>query len=151
MALAPGTRLGAYEILTLIGSGGMGEVYRAHDNRLNRDVAIKVLPGDLAADHERLAVEQLRYHVRGAIKRADVEHREDVRVVQRGRCTRFLLEPTQAVAICRNVRWQHLDGYVAVQAAIPRPIHLAHAAAANERDDFVSAEASAGSESQPGL
>jgi Tol biopolymer transport system component len=55
VALAPGTRLGAYEILTLIGSGGMGEVYRAHDNRLNRDVAIKVLPGDLAADHERLA------------------------------------------------------------------------------------------------
>ena len=55
MALAPGTRLGAYDIVALIGSGGMGEVYRARDNRLNRDVAIKVLPADVAADHDRLA------------------------------------------------------------------------------------------------
>ena len=55
MALAPGTRLGAYEIQSLIGSGGMGEVYRARDSRLNRDVAIKVLPADVAADHDRLA------------------------------------------------------------------------------------------------
>jgi Tol biopolymer transport system component len=55
VALAPGTRLGAYDIVALIGSGGMGEVYRARDSRLNRDVAIKVLPADVAADHDRLA------------------------------------------------------------------------------------------------
>jgi serine/threonine-protein kinase len=55
VAIGPGTRLGAYEILTLIGSGGMGEVYRARDSRLNRDVAIKVLPAHVAADHDRLA------------------------------------------------------------------------------------------------
>jgi serine/threonine protein kinase len=55
LSLAPGTRLGAHEILSLIGSGGMGEVYRARDSRLNRDVAIKVLPADVAADHDRLA------------------------------------------------------------------------------------------------
>jgi serine/threonine-protein kinase len=50
VALAPGTRLGVYEILSLIGSGGMGEVYRARDTRLDRTVAIKILPETLAAD-----------------------------------------------------------------------------------------------------
>jgi len=55
MALTPGTRLGAYEIIALIGAGGMGEVYRARDTRLNRDVALKVLPELFAADPDRLA------------------------------------------------------------------------------------------------
>jgi Tol biopolymer transport system component len=55
MTLAPGSRLGVYEVITLIGRGGMGAVYRAHDPRLGRDVAIKVLPESLAADPERAA------------------------------------------------------------------------------------------------
>jgi serine/threonine protein kinase len=50
LALSPGDRLGAYEILSLLGAGGMGEVYRARDTKLNRDVAVKVLPQQLA-DH----------------------------------------------------------------------------------------------------
>ncbi|HSE64477.1 MAG TPA: protein kinase, partial [Thermoanaerobaculia bacterium] len=54
MTLAAGTRLGPYEILSPIGAGGMGEVYRARDSRLGRDAAIKVLPAALAADSERL-------------------------------------------------------------------------------------------------
>jgi Tol biopolymer transport system component len=55
MSLAPGTRIGVYEIRDSLGAGGMGEVYRARDTRLNRDVAIKVLPEALAGDPERLA------------------------------------------------------------------------------------------------
>src|SRR5262245_61448928 len=55
MALAPGTRLGAYEITAPIGAGGMGEAYRARDTRLNREVAIKVLPEAFASDRERSA------------------------------------------------------------------------------------------------
>jgi eukaryotic-like serine/threonine-protein kinase len=50
MALSVGTRLGPYEILAAIGAGGMGEVYRARDARLERDVAIKVLPSGLLSD-----------------------------------------------------------------------------------------------------
>ena len=54
MTLLPGTRLGPYEIVTAIGAGGMGEVFRARDTKLNRDVAIKVLPVALAQDTERV-------------------------------------------------------------------------------------------------
>jgi eukaryotic-like serine/threonine-protein kinase len=55
MSLATGSRLGPYEVLSVLGAGGMGEVYRARDARLGRDVAIKVLPTAFAADPERLA------------------------------------------------------------------------------------------------
>src|SRR3974377_413044 len=54
MPVVPGDKLGVYEILGLLGKGGMGEVYRARDTRLNRDVAIKVLPADLSGDASRL-------------------------------------------------------------------------------------------------
>jgi serine/threonine protein kinase len=54
MALTSGTKLGPYEIQSAIGAGGMGEVYRARDTRLNRDVAIKILPASFSADPDRL-------------------------------------------------------------------------------------------------
>src|SRR5262245_20942090 len=55
MPLTPGTRIGPYGVVDSIGAGGMGEVYRAHDSRLGRDVALKVLPDAFASDAERLA------------------------------------------------------------------------------------------------
>src|SRR6188472_1968118 len=53
MPFSPGTRLGSYEIVSLLGTGGMGEVYRARDLRLQREIALKVLPEIAAADPDR--------------------------------------------------------------------------------------------------
>src|SRR5690349_20690537 len=55
MALQLGTRLGAYEIISPLGAGGMGEVYRARDTKLQRDVALKILPSAMAHDAQRMA------------------------------------------------------------------------------------------------
>ena len=55
MMLTPGSRLGHYEIVGSLGAGGMGEVYRARDTRLGRDVALKLLPAGMARDPDRLA------------------------------------------------------------------------------------------------
>ena len=65
MALSSGTKLGPYDIESLIGGGGQGEVYRARDTRLDRDVAIKVLPPESAFDPERRA----RFEVKPKLSR----------------------------------------------------------------------------------
>src|SRR6478736_5499572 len=54
MSVAPGSHVGSHKILSLLGAGGMGEVYRAHDSRLGRDVAIKVIPEPFLSMHDRL-------------------------------------------------------------------------------------------------
>ena len=55
MQFEGGTRTGPYEVVTPLGAGGMGEVYRVHDTQLNRDVALKILPALVPSDAERLA------------------------------------------------------------------------------------------------
>jgi serine/threonine protein kinase/tetratricopeptide (TPR) repeat protein len=85
MALAPGARLGPYEILTLVGSGGMGEVYRARDLRLGRDVALKVLPAAFCADKERVRRFEQEMRAVAAVQHPhicalyDVGHQDDIR------------------------------------------------------------------------
>ena len=72
MSLLPGTRLGPYEILSPLGAGGMGEVYRARDGKLNREVAIKVLPEAVAEDAERLARFQREAQVLAALNHPQI-------------------------------------------------------------------------------
>ena len=77
MSLTVGARVGPYEVTAQLGVGGMGEVYRARDTKLNRDVALKVLPAPFAADPDRLA----RFDARGAGAGVaeSPEHRGDLR------------------------------------------------------------------------
>ena len=72
MSLSPGTRFGAYEVISLLGAGGMGEVYRARDARLQRDVALKILPPQFAADSERLARFQREAQVLASLAHANI-------------------------------------------------------------------------------
>ncbi len=72
MPLSSGTRVGSYEIVAPVGAGGMGEVYRARDTRLKRDVAIKVLPADFAADPERLGRFEREAHLLASLNHAHI-------------------------------------------------------------------------------
>jgi eukaryotic-like serine/threonine-protein kinase len=72
MALAAGTKLGSYEVVAQIGAGGMGEVYRAHDTKLARDVAIKVLPANFVNDPERLSRFQREARMLAALNHANI-------------------------------------------------------------------------------
>ena len=74
MTMVVGTRLGTYEVLASIGRGGMGEVYRARDTRLNRDVALKVLPRLLANDIDRLARFEREAHVLASLNHPNIAH-----------------------------------------------------------------------------
>src|ERR1017187_3565898 len=72
MPLSNGTRLGPYEIIAPLGAGGMGEVYRARDSRLNRDVALKILPPDLANDPSRRARFELEARAVAALNHPNI-------------------------------------------------------------------------------
>ena len=74
MRLSPGSRIGSFEIMDAIGAGGMGEVYRARDPKLNRDVAIKVLPDTVTSDPERLARFRREAQMLAALNHPNIAH-----------------------------------------------------------------------------
>jgi eukaryotic-like serine/threonine-protein kinase len=74
MAITAGTRLGPYEILAPIGAGGMGEVYRAKDTKLKREVALKVLPDSFAGDPWRMPRFQREAEVLAALNHPNIAH-----------------------------------------------------------------------------
>jgi serine/threonine protein kinase len=104
MALSAGTRLGPYEIIATVGAGGMGEVYRAHDTRLNRDIALKILPQSVAADPDRLARFQREAEVLAALNHPNIAHVHGLEESNgtRARVMEFVEGETLAARIARG-------------------------------------------------
>src|ERR1700689_4093630 len=74
MSLTPGTKLGPYEIVSPLGAGGMGEVYRARDKNLGRDVAIKILPEQFAQDQQRMSRFEREAQLLAALNHPHIAH-----------------------------------------------------------------------------
>ncbi len=107
MALATGTRLGPYEILAPLGAGGMGEVYRARDGKLNRDVAIKVLLPAVANDPDRLARFSREAQLLASLNHPNIAHifgleRQEGRDGQDANTTPFIVMPTPVIISRRS-------------------------------------------------
>ena len=124
MPLTAGVRLGPYEIVALIGSGGMGEVYRARDTRLGRDVAIKVLPPDFAADAERLKRFEREAKATAALSHRNILDVHDVGTVEG---VPYLVEE---LLEGESLRDRLARGAVPVREAVEIAVQVAHGLAA---------------------
>jgi Tol biopolymer transport system component len=121
MSLASGTRLGPYEISAQIGAGGMGEVYRARDTRLKREVAIKILPAAFARDAERLARFRREAEVLAALNHPGIAAIYGLE--ESGGMTALVLELVEGPTLADRLR----DGALALDEALPFARQIAEA------------------------
>ena len=134
MALSAGTRLGAYEIVALLGAGGMGEVYRAHDPRLGRDVAVKVLPAAFGADPERLRRFEQEARAVAALSHANIV---TIHSVEEAEGVRFItMELVEGQPLSNLIQPGGLppDRLVAVAIPLADALAAAHAKGITHRD-----------------
>ena len=107
MGLATGTKVGPYEVLSPLGAGGMGEVYRARDTKLNRDAALKVLPEALSHDSERMARFKREAQVLASLNHPNIatiygfEEADGVRALAMELVEGQTLAPTGSAADCQ--------------------------------------------------
>ena len=121
MALAPGTRIGPYEVLAKLGEGGMGEVYRATDTKLGRDVAIKILPNALAHDGDRLSRFQREAKTLAALNHPHIAQIHGLE--ERDGITALVMEFVDGEDLSAHVR----RGPIAISEARPIAIQIADA------------------------
>src|SRR5207244_1735522 len=131
MALAAGTRVGPYEILAALGAGGMGEVYKARDTRLGRDVALKILP-DAVADHPDRRV---RFETEAKAASA-LNHPGIVTVYDIGQADTLLYMVTEFIdgSTLRQHRPESVRKQVEIAAQIAEALAAAHAGGITHRD-----------------
>ncbi len=126
MALAPGTRLESYEIVDLLGSGGMGEVYRARDTKLGRDVAIKTLPDAFAKNAERLARFEREAQVLASLNHPNIAAIHELKEL--GGAKYLILELVEGETIAEQIARGALplEEAVAIARQIAEALELAH-------------------------
>jgi Tol biopolymer transport system component len=122
MALASGTKLGSYEIVAQIGAGGMGEVYQAHDTKLGRDVAIKVLPEAFAHDPERLSRFQREAKMLAALNHPNIATIHGLE--QSGGTSYLVMELVSGETLAERVK---RDGAVPIEEALTIAKQIAEA------------------------
>ena len=123
--LTTGSRLGSYEVTALLGAGGMGEVYRAHDARLGRDVALKILPQNFASDAERLARFKREAQILAAITHPNIGAifgLEDS-TLDGARIEALVLELVEGQTLAERIS----EGAIAVEDALPIARQIAEA------------------------
>src|SRR5215204_823119 len=121
MNLAAGTRIGPYEILSVIGAGGMGEVYRARDAKLNRDVAIKVLLPNVVADPARIARFQREAQVLASLNHPNIAHIHGVE--ETNGVTALILELVEGEDLAQRIA----RGAIPIDEALPIARQIAEA------------------------
>ena len=134
MPLGPGTRLGPYEVVAAIGAGGMGEVYRARDTRLKRDVALKILPDSFADDPERIARFQREAEVLASLNHPNIAHIHGFEEVDgiKALVIELVEGPTLADRIAQS--WLSLDEAFPIAKQIAEALEAAHEQGIIHRD-----------------
>lgn len=123
MSLPAGAKIGAYEILGPLGAGGMGEVYRARDTKLNRDVALKVLPEAFANDAERMARFQREAQVLASLNHPNIAAIYGLE--ESGRARALVMELVEGETLAERIAWAH--GRSPLQDALPIARQIAEA------------------------
>src|ERR1019366_944946 len=128
MALDTGVKLGPYELASSIGAGGMGEVYRAHDSRLGRDVAVKVIPASLASDASRVSRFQQEARAAAALNHPNILAVYDIGT--HDQCPYIVSELLEGQSLRDRLR----DGPLPIRKVIDYSLEISRAlAAAHDR------------------
>ena len=120
MPLEPGTTFGPYSVTAPIGAGGMGEVYRARDTKLDRDVALKVLPEAFTADPDRLARFEREAKVLASLNHPNIGH---IYGLEEAEGTKALLELVEGPTLADRIA----DGPIPIDEALPIAKQIAEA------------------------
>ena len=131
MSLSPGTRVGSYEILELVGAGGMGEVYRAQDPRLGRDVAIKVIPASFASDPDRVRRFEQEARAAAALSHPNILAVHDIGLHE---AAPYIVAELLAGVTLRE---RMSGGVLPVRKATDLAVHIAHGLAAAHAKSIV--------------